>query len=473
MSGAPSGFFGKLSAERPILLGGVVGLGLVVLAVMGMRHQGDAAGVDLLLLRNAMSALIAIFVPLALAALTPRKPILQGTYVAVVVIAGGLLSAYAMGAFGAPIEFLQPLIFAAGLGLFVFLSALMPILRNLLRLGFVGPLASIVGIIGAIGFLALVDLLQVSFAAPLLTLYLVGGLCVGMSVAAEFAQLFAKGYSARGAAGAAGHAALAPGSFCILSTLAYGIVMSLELNLGELDLQTIAFISIATVLVAAMSLICSTGALALLRHTEQVAVDENYRRQRFAESWRPMRRLLPGSTAIAGSAIIGVLVVVSGFETGIADPLSFFLFIGLIMIASGAAFVSVRTSSLIAIMLFVSAIFAALAYQAIGIELPTLQDRLLAQTLAGMSFAQITVSWRNAGDIWRNARDITQNAMSDGLRRFVFLASVSVSALIVSSIAMSWPNGLALVSYFAVIVAIGLIISPILMVALSAQAQRL
>lgn len=472
MSGAPSGFLGKLSAERPVILSGVLGLGLVVLAVLGARQMGPAADTNIFLSRFSISALIAVFVPVALAAFTPRRRLFQIPYVIVLAISGMLLCAYVFGFFGDQTDLIPPLPVSAALGLFLFLSALNPITRNVIRLGVVVPLSIIIGGVGAIGFFALLNLLTAQFAAPALAIGLAGGMCVGMSVASEFAQLYAKGLSARNAAASAGHAALAPAWFCFLAAASYGLVVSLQLNVGVIDWQIIFAVAGTSILISVMSLVSTTGLLAVLRHSEQVAVDENQRRQRFVESWRPMRRLLPSSTALAASAIIGVLVVITAFETGIANPISLLLFIGMMIVASGAAFVSVRTSLLIALMLFISTTFVGFVYSAFGFELPTLAERTAGLTLAAIGFTQITVSWRNAGDIWRNARDVAQNAMCDGLRRFVVVLGASAAALIVATEVFGWEAGLNTASYFAVVAGIGLFISPVLMVAMSAQLQK-
>ena len=474
MPGAPSGFLGKLSAERPMLATGVLALGMTALCILGARNSPALADSGLLS-RLVLSVIVALCIPIALAAFAPQKLWFRILFLAVTLVLGALLSAMLFGAFGsAPtIPGVPPLIVGTGLGFFLFLTALAPLVRSALRLGLLAPIIAVLGAAGAMGYLALEGILFSPLSAGGLTIALAGGICIGAGVGADYAQLFAKGLAPRAAAAAAGHAALAPAAFTILAAAAYAMIVTLEFNYGAVDWRIFLGVVAAALFTSATVLVGATAALALMRPSEQIAVDENHRRQRFFESWRPFRRRLPVTTASAASVIVGVLVIIAAFEVGIRDAMSLAMFLALILVASGAAFVSVRTSFLIVVILFASTVFAGYVFAITGLTLPSLSERFAALTLAAIALSQLTLSWRNAGDIWRNARDIAQNAMCDGLRRFLIALGVGAATLIAVAHAFEWEAGVATAGYFAVVAAIGQILAPVMMVALSAQSQRI
>jgi hypothetical protein len=473
LPGAQSGFLGKLSAEHPMLATGVLALGVVSLCVLGMRNSGDASSGELIA-RFLLTAGGVVCAPMALAALTPQKPLFRIIFLALMMVAGAALLAAAFGKAGGVLAGFSPPPgpTASAVGLFAFLAALAPLTRHALRLGVVGPLAALPGVAGGAGYFAMENLLSSPFAASAAAIALAGGAAVGAGVGADFAQFFARGLTPRAAAAAAGHAAVAPASFTVLAVAAYVGVVSLKTNYGAVDWHALAGACAAALLASLMGLVGAAASLALTRPNEQVAVDENRRRQRFVESWRPFRRRLPATTALAATAIAGVIVVIAAFEAGVSDPLSLLLFLALILIASGFAFVSVRTSLLIAAILFLSTVFAGYVYAVLGIAAPAMPERFAALTLCAIALSQLTVSWRNAGDIWRNARDIAQNAMSDGLQRFAIALGAGAAATMASAYAFSWEGGVAAAAYFALVGGIGLFLSPVLMVAFSAQLQR-
>lgn len=185
-----------------------------------------------------------------------------------------------------------------------------------------------------------------------------------------------------------------------------------------------------------------------------------------------MRRILPAQTALAATAIAGVLAVVALFEAGLAAPVSFLVFLGGVWAAAALTFVSLRTSLLIAGLLFASAIFADYGYSLFGAEGPGPLERFTALTLTAIALAQLTVSWRDAGDVWRNARDVAQNAMAGGARRFLLALGVGAASLVVAAQSFGWPEGFDAAAYFLAAGAVSLILSPVMMIALSARTGR-
>lgn len=472
MPGAPTGFVGRLSAERPLLASGVMALGLAVLCVLGARNHPGALSSELILNFLTAAGLI-VCAPMALAALTPQRPVLRILFLGLMVVLCGFLLSAVFGGLSAPLPFTAPKAAAgAAVGLFAFFAALAPLTRSTLRLGGVGPIAAATGVAGGIGYLALDNLLSSPFSGAASAIAMTAGVCVGAGVGADYARHFARGLTPQTAAASAGHMAIAPAAFSVLAAAAWMVVVTFKANYGMIGWRDLVGAGAEVLLASASALVFATAALALIRPSEQAAVEENRRRQRFADGWRPFRRRLPAATASAATAIAGVLVVVALFEVGLAESVSLGVFLILILIASGLAFVSVRTSILITALLFISTVFAGYVYAVFAMTPPPMAERFAALTLSAIAFSQLTVSWRNAGDIWRNARDIAQNAMCDGLRRFAVAFGAGGAAMVAAAYAFSWEAGISAAAYFAIVAGIGLFLAPFLMVALSAQFQR-
>lgn len=472
MPGAPTGFVGKLSAERPLLTSGVTALALAVLGVLGARHHPGPLTSELIL-RFVTAAGLVVCAPMALAALTPLRPLLRALFLGAAFLLSALLLGAVFGAFGPRFSLPAPQApIGAAVGLFAFFAALAPLTRSTLRLGGLGPIAAATGVVGGIGYLALENLLSSPFSGAASAIALTAGVCVGAGVGADYARHFARGLTAQASAASAGHTAIAPAAFSLLAATAWMVVVTFKANYGVIGWRDLIAAGIEVLLASTSALVFSAAALALVRPSEQTAVEENRRRQRFAEGWRPFRRRLPATTATAAAAIAGVLVVIALFEAGLSEAVSFSVFLILILIASGLAFVSVRTSLLITLLLFISTVFTGYVYAVLAMPAPPMADRFAALTLSAIAFSQLTVSWRNAGDIWRNARDIAQNAMCDGLRRFAIAFGAGGAATVAAAHAFSWEAGIATAAYFAIVAGIGLFLAPFLMVALSAQFQR-
>lgn len=471
MPGEPSGFLGKLAAERPLLATGVLAIGLTALCVLGVAESADPMSADVIL-RFFISAAAVTGAPIMLAGLAPSKPAARTFYLAFAAVPIAALFALAYGAASIPLHLTPPrLLVDAGVGLFVYLAALAPITRGALRLGLLAPLAAMLGAAGGVGYFALENILDTSLLGASVAIALAAGVCAGVGIGADFAHYFARGMAPKQAAAAAGHAAIAPAAFSILAAAAFAAVTTFKLNFGAVDWRIFGGGGAVALLAAISALIMVSGSLALTKPNEEIAVIENRRRQRFAESWRPFRNRLPVTTALAASAIAGVFVVIAAFEAGVPEVKTLLAFLLMMLIASGITFVSIRTSLLIVVILFTSTVLSGYLYEVMGLTLPSAPDRFAALSLAAIALSQLTVSWRNAGDIWRNARDIAQNAMSDGLRRFAVALGVGAAALVASAHAFSWETGVQAAGYFSLLAGVSLILAPVTMIALSAQTQ--
>ena len=473
MTGAPSGFLGRVAADRPLLATAVLAIGMTALCIVGVRRAGAAVEPDLIL-GYILNAAYGVGAPVVLAAFAPRKTAGRLLFAALVALAaGGLAFASIQGA--APLPGISPppvLLTATFLGLFVFLLVLAPFFDGAFRLGALAPFASILGVAGAAGVLALETLLPGAQGAAAAAVALAAGATIGAGVSADFSIHFARGANAQTAAAAGGHAAIAPSMFAVLTVAALFALQTLSANFGAVAWSVLWGGAASALFAATVSLVIVTASLSLSARGERIAVEENRRRQWFAAAWRPVRRALPASSALAGAAIAGVAVVVALFEAGLAAPFSILPFLAVIWAAAALVFVSLRTSVLIAVILFASTALADYAYAMVGYPAPALLERLCALTLTAIALGQLTVSWRNAGDLWRNARDIAQNAMSDGLRRFLMTLGTGAASLIVTAHSFGWAEGYAAVAYFLATGAVSLLLAPVLMVAMSAKAKR-
>ena len=448
----------------------ILALGLTALTVVGVRRSALIENADLISRLIAIS-LYVFAAPIALAAATPRKPLNKALFFALVVLVAGVLAIAPLGGLSLP-AFISPppmMMSVAAIGFFAFLTALAPFVHSAVRLGAIAAVAGILGAVGGAGYLALEGLLSVQTAATMIALALAVGGTVGLNVAADFSKFFAKGATQQQAAAAACHAAIAPTVFAVLAVVAMFAVQTLNTNFGAVEWVVLWGGASVTMLAAIASLTAVTGALTLGQFTEQVAVDENRRREWFAQAWRPLRRLLPATTALAATAIAGVFVVIAIFEAGVGAPANVVVFFVVVGIAAALAYVSLRSSLLIVAVLIAGALLANYVYAVFGWPAPSLSGRLTALTLSSIALSQLTVSWRNAGEIWRNARDIAQNAMADGLHRFLASVGLGAAALLVVALALEWGEGVSVAAYFATISAITVVLAPITMIALSAK----
>ena len=255
MPGAQSGFLGKLAAERPMLATGVLALGVASLCILGLRNSADASSGELIA-RFLLAGGGVVCAPMALAALTPQKPLWRVLFLVLMTGVGAALLAASFGRFGAMAGYSPPPgAAAAAVGLFAFLAALAPLIRHALRLGVIGPLAALPGVAGGVGYFAMENLLSSPFAASSAAIALAGGAAVGAGVGSDFAQFFARGLTPRAAAAAAGHAAVAPAAFTVLAAAAYVVVVSLKTNYGAVDWQALAGACAAALLASLMGLV--------------------------------------------------------------------------------------------------------------------------------------------------------------------------------------------------------------------------
>lgn len=467
MAGAPTGFLGKLAAERPFLTSSVVAIGMTALCVIGVRRGADPQ-LAAVIVSFILKAIYVIAAPMIAVAIMPASRVLRSAvFFAIVLLAGALIVLDQRWV--ASLSFFEPpptALTGASFGLFCYLFALSPLLLSTVRLGLVAAPAAILGAAGAAGYLALEGLLTSETAAIIAVALAIGG-SIGADVSAEFSKHFAKGVVAPAAA--AGHSAIAPAVFSVLTVSAYLGVQTIHSNFGAIEWPVLWGGTAAALLTAAGALVGVSGSLSLTRLSEQAAVDENRRRQWFSAAWRPMRRLLPATTALAATAIAGVVVVIAVFEAGLDTPVNVFAFLALVWAAAALAFVSLRTSILIVVIVFAATLLTGYLYSVLSWTIPALPERLAALTLTAIGLAHLTMSWRDAGEVWRNPRDIAENAMSDGMRRLLLTLGLGAASLIVAAYSFDWIGGVYTAAYYAIMSGISLILAPPMMIAMSAK----
>lgn len=466
----PVGIIGAFAAERPTLAVSIIFAGMFALAVVGGRQLDPGAAGDIL--SYVSMALYVLAAPIALIAAQPRRAVARVLFLVLVTLGAVALAAASWKSAAPTLPIPDASITLSAFAVFAFLAILSPLGFNVARLGVAAAPAATLGAGGGAGYLALSSLWGSQQGAVAVALALALGMGVGVSVSANFTNYFTEGANRRRAAAAAGHGAVAISAYSLIVTAAYFIVQTFDSNFGAVDWRIVwaGVTASAAALIAA--LVTTTAGLAKAPISEQAAVDENYRRVWFSATWRPIRAVLPSTTAGAVSAIALVMVVVAMFEAGFKAPVSISLFLLFVWLAAIVSFVSIRTSVLIVLLVAISAVLADYAYAVLGAAPPALATRLGGLAFCAVAVAHMTVSWRDASEIWRNARDIAEHALNDGLRRYLFLVAGGAAALYVSAISFEWPAGIPMIVYFLTTALISLALAPALMIALSARFSR-
>lgn len=462
------GGIGMLAANRPLLTAVLVAFGLSALSVIGYLRapSEDVAGGVLHVSNFALNGLIAIAVPAVIAALAPES------YSRRVVMAVG--AAASLCALGQVLSFNQtvltmvhPLAFftAAGLTLFTLLPR--RLFGDATALAAAAPITAILGAFGAGGLISMADAVSMDVVGAISSLSLALACLIGVSLAADFLQLFAEGVDAHQAAGEAAHRALAPSANAALVTVA---VFSAGLLPGPQQLSwtwTAIFYAAGGIVVAVSSTLLVTAATLSLRPlSETVAVGENRRQSFSRRAWRPVRQILPPSSALAFSAILAIVVVVALFEAYYSMTLIKIALIILCAIAAGLTFVSMRTGLFVMLGLFASMVMIDATSSIVGAARPPALAEMAAIAAGAALFGQIALSWRDARNPRRKPHEAAEQAMIDGAYRYVLGAALGVVAFAMAAVSGLWANGADAAWYLAFLSGIGLLIAAPMMTAI-------
>lgn len=460
------GLVGGLVADRPVLTAMVLAFGLTAMVAVGASGAAPAAasaGGDL-----TVAALALIAVPLFIAGVAPRSIALR--------IGVGVLAAVSAAAFYAfaPAELARAASAPSAIAFAALTAALLtmgPMVGPMLHFAFIAAAAGLLGMAGAIG-LMLRQNIGVAESAPALVAGFAAAAVVGAGAVADFAGLFAGGADRRHAAGQAASRALAPCFFAaVAAVLAFGGAAAVsERSVGAAVFAGLC--GLAVVLSALPALAVPTGALGLRRTNESMAVEENRRRQAFRRLWRPIRGLLPANASLAIVAIAAIAVVAAAFNVSGGPPGFPLAFTALAAVAAGFVFFSLRVGLFVFFMLMVSSSLGGWLWTIAGAAALAPFDAAAAQVLAAVLFGGLATTWRDARSPRLNPRETTEAAMTDGFGEHVFGVVVGLAGFYAGSAAGAWPGGLAAGCYLALMAAIGLLLAPALMTALSRLVRR-
>lgn len=461
------GLVGGLVADRPILTFLVLAFGLAALAAIGA--SGAAPGAAWAVGDLVIAGLTLTVSPLFIAGAAPRTMglrIIVGLAVAAgaaalyvyepILLPGGAIAAPAGGAF----VLLTWLLLAAG-----------PLFGARARFAFIAAGAGLVGMAGAFG-LTLQQGLGVADGGPAALSAFAIAAIVGAGAIADFAALYAGGADRRRAAGLAARRAVAPTVYGGLATaLAFGGAAGLRSENAEwLMLSGLA--GLAVILCALPALAASAGALSLRQASELMAVDENRRRQAFRRRWRPMRAVFPPNASLAVIAIAAIAVVAAAFNMPGPMPAFHLAFAISGAAAAGFIFFSLRAGLFVFYLLIVSSALGGWLWRTMSAPALSTLDQAAALALAAMLFGSLAATWRDARSPRLNARETTEAAMTDGLGGHLFGVILALAGFYAGKAAGVWPGGLAAGGYLALIAAIGLLLAPALMTALSHMVRR-
>lgn len=473
MESARSGLVGRLATGRPLLIGAVIIFGLVTLAITGGSRTPGFATPDSIT-AFIFSVLMLIAAPSVAAAFSPR----DGWRRILVFIAFGLALGlvHFTGERFVESSVADPLfdktVLGAALALAAWLIAFRPAIGGVLRLAMIGPFISILAAIAALGYFALDGAAAVSSVIPALSLSMGLSMVIAVEVAGDFAGYFVRGEDKTGAAAAAAHQAVAPTVFAILCAGSAFLAQLLFPEGQSVEGETVWYAIVAATLGCGSTLFISAGSMSLIRVNEKIALHENWRRSDVRLTWRPVRKLLPATSAytVVGLVLIGVVLAVFETERSMApDIATFVLFIAF---ASLIAFVSLRTTILLLAMLIFGNLFAGLLYAATGALPLSGGEQLSALALAAAAFSHLALAWRDSAHPRLNAREVTETAMTNGVGKFLVTMAMGVSAFLVADVSGLWPGGALAAGHFAITTGLGLLMAPALMTVISARYNR-
>ncbi|MEL7487709.1 MAG: hypothetical protein AAGJ87_10910 [Pseudomonadota bacterium] len=475
MESDSQGAIGGLAANRPLLILVLFGFGLAALAAAGFLRAPETAASGMRLLDFSISLAIALAVPHALAALAPRRGV--GRWATAAAIAAAFIVAFALLAGAPPLQLggvsLHAASFLAGAALFGLMIAGRPLIGGLAGFGLAGPVAAIIGAVSAAALLSLEDVSAPHVIGAVATMSASFAALVSVGVAADFANAFARGGDSHFAAGVAAHRAAAPAfnaALNVLCVFAAGLLPAAEML--DWSWRMIFFAAGGGVVAASTALFFSAATLSLGVVTEEAASIENHRRQRFRRWWRPVRDLLPTSSALAFVAILMILAIVAQFET--YQPISL-IKVGLIVGCAAAAaltYVSLRTGLFVMAALFFAMVLADWGYVLFGVAAPALTAQLTALACLAALFAQVAASWRDARSPRRKAREATEAAMIDGAYRYVASAAFAIAAFAAAAMSGLWSDAGAAGAYYALLASMGAVFAAPLMTAIGAMFGR-
>lgn len=459
------GLVGGLVADRPLLTCLVLAFGLSALAALGV--SGAAAEAASSAADLAIAALALVVAPLVIAGAAPRSIGLR-------MIIGGLAAAGAGAAYVYGPVYLASPVAASSVISFVALTWLLLASARLVgpmtKFAFMAAAAGVLGATGALG-LMLRENVAIAASAPAIVAGIAISAFVGAGAIADFAGLFAGGADRRRAAGMSARRAVAPSFYgAVAAAIAFGGAAAPSGGAGAAAYGALA--GLAALLCAVPGFAMPAAALSLRRANESLAVEENRRRQSFRRFWRPLRRLFPPNASLAMIAIAAIAVLAASLNSPAGPPAFELLFSGLCAVSAALIFFSLRAGLFVFFMLIVSSSLAGWLWRTMGASALSPLDQAAALALAASLFGGLAATWRDVRSPRLNPRETTEAGMTDGLGEHFFGAILAVAACLAGRAAGVWPGGLAASGFLALTAAIGLVLAPPLMTALSGAVRR-
>lgn len=461
---------GRVAAYRPILITGIFGAGGAALAALSTSmHDQIAFGgsIDFLIVLASLTLL-----PVLIGAIAPRQALHRFAYAAVIAMMG----------FGASI-------LSERNTLVTFLSGvesnllIVSIIALALVVIFFAPFwgwfaARSIVAVAALLLGAAASLATVSSSLPFdrqTMLMIVTAISMAASISvvisAAFSRSFVGGAGKLRASAEAVHATSAIAFFAIFLMATYAAYWAVVdgkpvISFLWISLTAVTFCVIPTLMIGG-------GSLSLRNFTEQLAVDENHRRRRFAEGTTFLRDILPPSSALACSAILLIFMLVSLFDAPQKISIFELGIIGLSVMVAGVAFVSLRTAFLLLLLLAISSSLQVWTYAAWGAPLPDAHLRATALLASTLPQAILCCAWRDARHPREKAREVTSHALVDSGACALLAAIFSLAVFIAASVSGFVPEAAVVARYYIALVLTGFLAAPPLMTATGALFGRI
>ena len=463
MSRLKVGPIGRVVSDRPLLITLVAAFGLTAAALIGVVEESATALVSNLII----AALACVTAPMLISAVSPVAARARAgiSIVALVLAASAyFLSRDSLGGK------LSPANFAIPTSAVLFYLWFRPLIGAAARLAFAATAAAALGMAGGLGLYYLADqqyLMTALFAAFLFSI----GAIVGINLFGDYVSFFTKGADLQKSAGIAARFAIAPAFFAVATSAGVALIAFIYDSTTNISLGLVAYSASAALLAAVSGVVFNSSIAALLKPSENIAVEENLRRQAFRARWRPLRRFFSPSAAYAGIAMLGVLLIVLLFELNADIQYEQLILSGILSVIAALIFVSFRTGLFMVVSLAASGILVEWVWSLLGKIQTSPSENFIVTGISAMLYALLALSWRDARSPWLNARETTEAGLAEGIARYL-AASAACIFVMSTLILIDVPNATSVMMRLVAHILIGLLISPFLMTALTEAGRR-
>ena len=423
-------------ADRPVLTVLVVLVGLATLCATAYREAPQAAGIDGLTLAAALW--FALSFPLLIATLIPHSRMVRAG-----VIATFVLIAVLLGHSGVREQTSDIITHLAQIALLFTATLLVlgPIIRPDIALFQFPILAALAGLVG---YFAFVDILRIRDGAlldaePALAVTgFIAALQVGTLFLSRFAASFAQGCDNRTAVSAA---LSVTGPFAAYASLSISLLFAFALSALLPWRGDAAGFILGGSLIPIMVTILMGGSLITLGRYLDTLVHEEHHRGQSIHDWlaRRVRPYVPTSTALAVSAIAGIVAAVGAIDRITQAPPALLVAGPIIGLSAGIGFLSLRAGLLLGTL--VLTLWSAVDW-VVSLLLPGTSpiNEASALLIASGVLAPLILFWREQRNPWRKAREVTLRALAAGLAPALLSTILSCASLAIAQATGFWPD---------------------------------